>query len=108
MAILQDQTQAARIAQLEAQLAAAEARANGKISYKVSGKNAISAYGMGQFPVTLYAEQWDRLDADREARKAFILANDKIIAKKGAAPTPEMIAHAKKVAAEVAARPARK
>jgi hypothetical protein len=29
---------------------------------KVSQKGAISVYGMGRFPVTLYADQWTRLD----------------------------------------------
>ena len=34
---------------------------NGKstteLTYKVSGKGAVSVYGMGRFPVTLYAAQ---------------------------------------------------
>jgi alkylation response protein AidB-like acyl-CoA dehydrogenase len=28
---------------------------------KVSAKGALSVYGLGRWPVTLYAEQWDRL-----------------------------------------------
>jgi hypothetical protein len=28
---------------------------------KVSGKGAISVYGLGRFPTTLYVEQWQRL-----------------------------------------------
>ena len=32
-----------------------------KISFKVSEKGALSLYGMGRFPVTLYASQWRRL-----------------------------------------------
>lgn len=28
---------------------------------KVSGKGGISVYGLGRFPTTLYAEQWQRL-----------------------------------------------
>ncbi len=28
---------------------------------KVSGKGAVSVYGLGRFPVTLYQEQWLRL-----------------------------------------------
>ena len=31
------------------------------IRMKVSEKGAISIYGMGRFPVTLYKEQWLRL-----------------------------------------------
>ena len=31
-------------------------RANGKLTYKVSSKGAVSVYGMVRLPVTLYAE----------------------------------------------------
>ncbi|MFZ9889036.1 MAG: hypothetical protein ACO3JL_16185 [Myxococcota bacterium] len=31
------------------------------ISLKVSQKGALSVYGLGRFPVTLYREQWTRL-----------------------------------------------
>ena len=46
-------------AQLEA-LKAKEAR-SGNISFKVSDKGAVSVYGLGRFPVTLYYEQWVKL-----------------------------------------------
>ena len=47
------------------------------ITYKVSTKGAVSVYGMGRFPVTLYAEQWERLDSDdeRKRRADFIKSN---------------------------------
>ncbi len=56
-------------------------RGNGKagtqLTYKVSGKGALSVYGMGRFPVTLYAEQWERLDSadERKRRAEFIKSN---------------------------------
>ena len=31
------------------------------ITFKVSAKGAVSVYGLGRFPVTLYREQWLRL-----------------------------------------------
>ena len=31
------------------------------ISLKVSEKGAVSVYGLGRFPVTLYKEQWAKL-----------------------------------------------
>lgn len=31
------------------------------IYFKVSQKGALSAYGLGRFPVTLYKEQWQKL-----------------------------------------------
>ena len=33
----------------------------GELSFKVSEKGAVSVYGLGRFPVTLYQEQWVRL-----------------------------------------------
>lgn len=43
---------------------------------KVSEKGAVSIYGMGRFPVTLYKEQWLKLlDMSAEIR-AFIAANE--------------------------------
>ncbi len=48
----------------------------GKLAMKVSEKGALSVYGMGRFPVTLYKEQWLRLLSMAEEIKAFIEAND--------------------------------
>jgi hypothetical protein len=46
------------------------------ISMKVSEKGALSVYGMGRFPVTLYKEQWLKLlDMADDIRK-FIAANE--------------------------------
>ena len=49
---------------------------SGKLAMKVSEKGALSVYGMGRFPVTLYKEQWLRLLGMAEEIKAFIEAND--------------------------------
>lgn len=43
---------------------------------KVSEKGALSIYGMGRFPVTLYKEQWLRLLDKSDDIRAFIAAND--------------------------------
>ena len=46
------------------------------IRMKVSEKGALSIYGMGRFPVTLYKEQWLKLlDMSTDIR-AFIVANE--------------------------------
>lgn len=70
---------AKRIKELEAQNEALKvARASsGKLSLKVSEKGALSVYGMGRFPVTLYAQQWETLLADAQVAviKAFIVEN---------------------------------
>jgi hypothetical protein len=47
----------------------------GKLAMKVSEKGALSVYGMGRFPVTLYKEQWLRLLAIADDIKSFIEAN---------------------------------
>jgi hypothetical protein len=44
----------------------------GGLRFKVSGKGALSVYGLGRFPVTLYQEQWVRLLAVSEDIRAFI------------------------------------
>lgn len=52
-----------------------QAGRGGKLAMKVSEKGALSVYGMGRFPVTLYKEQWLRLLSMADEIKAFIEAN---------------------------------
>ncbi len=70
---------AAELAALRAELAAIKAQqASGqRISYKVSEKGALSVYGLGRFPVTLYRSQWERLldPATVEGLKGYIVQN---------------------------------
>lgn len=42
------------------------------VTFKVSEKGAVSVYGVGRFPVTLYATQWSRLLGACEELKGFI------------------------------------
>jgi hypothetical protein len=51
-------------------------RAKGAISLKVSEKGAVSLYGLGRFPVTLYKEQWARLLDQSDQIRQFIAEND--------------------------------
>lgn len=46
------------------------------IYFKVSQKGALSAYGLGRFPVTLYKEQWIKLLGKKEEVLEFIKDND--------------------------------
>jgi hypothetical protein len=48
----------------------------GNLSMKVSEKGALSVYGMGRFPVTLYKEQWLKLIGMADDIKSFIEANN--------------------------------
>lgn len=50
--------------------------ARGTLSMKVSEKGALSVYGMGRFPVTLYKEQWLKLLSISDEIKKFIEDND--------------------------------
>ena len=43
---------------------------------KVSEKGAVSVYGIGRFPVTLYKEQWLKLLDMSDDVRAFIAANE--------------------------------
>lgn len=46
------------------------------LSLKVSEKGALSVYGLGRFPVTLYKEQWNRLLDTTDEIRSFIKSND--------------------------------
>lgn len=46
-----------------------------KLTMKVSDKGALSVYGLGRFPVTLYRGQWERLATHMDDITAFITAN---------------------------------
>ena len=49
---------------------------NRDMSFKVSQKGALSVYGLGRFPVTLYKEQWQRLLDKKDDILEFIQEND--------------------------------
>src|ERR1700759_2514464 len=46
------------------------------IRMKISEKRAVSIYGMGRFPVTLYKEQWLKLLDLSDEIRAFIATNE--------------------------------
>ena len=48
----------------------------GEITFKVSQKGAVSVYGLGRFPVTLYKEQWTRLLEKKDGILEFIKDNE--------------------------------
>ena len=49
--------------------------ASSSVRMKVSEKGALSIYGMGRFPVTLYKEQWLKLLDMADEIRAFIAAH---------------------------------
>ena len=68
-----------RIAELEKQLANKKATGT---RLKVSDKGAVSFYGTGRWPITLYGSQWEILFANIEAIKAFIQENKAVLSVK--------------------------
>jgi hypothetical protein len=61
MAILVSQLQGKSQAELIAMLVAQSQAAERKVTLKVSEKGAVSLYGLGRFPVTLYSGQWEKV-----------------------------------------------
>ena len=74
----------AQVASLTAALAVKNTVTPHSLGFKVSDKGAVSVYGLGRFPVTLYAGQWERLINNSDKIKGFIVANIETLAKKAA------------------------
>ena len=73
---MSDEELKAELERFRRENAALKSGASSRVRMKVSEKGAVSVYGMGRFPVTLYKEQWIKLlDMAAEIR-AFIAANE--------------------------------
>lgn len=81
----------AELARLRAENEKLKARvaSAGKLALKVSEKGAVSVYGLGRFPVTLYQEQWLKLLGEGEVVKNFIKEHAAELKVKGDAKTGE-------------------
>lgn len=66
----------AELERLRRENEALKQRGSKGISLKVSAKGAVSVYGLGRFPVTLYKEQWLRLLDLSEDIRSFIRENE--------------------------------
>jgi hypothetical protein len=73
---MSDEDLKAELERLRQENAALKSGATSGIRMKVSEKGAVSVYGMGRFPVTLYKEQWLKLLAISDDIRAFIAANE--------------------------------
>ena len=71
-----DEELKAELERLRSENAALKKGATAGIRMKVSEKGAVSIYGMGRFPVTLYKEQWLKLLDMSDEIRAFIDANE--------------------------------
>jgi hypothetical protein len=72
----------AEVERLRAENEALKRPARGQMSLKVSEKGALSVYGLGRFPVTLYREQWEKLLGLADSIRQFIQENDRLLKKK--------------------------
>lgn len=66
----------AELERLRAENAQLKDKGKGGITLKVSEKGAVSLYGMGRFPITLYKEQWLRVLASATEIETFIRENE--------------------------------
>lgn len=84
MAILASQLTGKSQAELAAMIVAMSQAQERKLTLKVAEKGGVSLYGLGRFPVTLYAGQWERLIEFVKAGHvtAFIAANEATISRK--------------------------
>ena len=73
---MSDEDMKAELDRLRNENAALKKGASSSLRLKVSEKGALSVYGMGRFPVTLYKEQWLKLFGMADEIRAFIAAND--------------------------------
>ena len=74
--LMSDEDLKAELERLRKENAALKKGASSSIRMKVSEKGALSIYGMGRFPVTLYKEQWLKLLDMAEDIRAFIAAHE--------------------------------
>jgi hypothetical protein len=72
----------AELERLKAENATLKARGSKGVSMKVSEKGAVSVYGLGRFPVTLYQEQWLKLLDLSDDIRSFIKENEGRLKKK--------------------------
>ena len=69
---MSDDEMKAELERLRSENAALKKGASPGTRMKVSDKGAVSVYGMGRFPVTLYKEQWLRILGMTDEIREFI------------------------------------
>jgi hypothetical protein len=72
---MSDENLQLEVERLRAENEALKKKRSTATSLKVSEKGAVSVYGLGRFPVTLYQEQWHKLLGMADEIKTFIEEN---------------------------------
>lgn len=73
---MSDQEMQSELERLRAENERLKRTASRGLTLKVSEKGALSVYGLGRFPVTLYKEQWKKLLDAAEEIRGFLADND--------------------------------
>jgi hypothetical protein len=71
-----DEDLKAEIERLRNENATLKKGASSSLRMKISDKGALSVYGLGRFPVTLYKEQWLKLLDIADDIRTFIAVNE--------------------------------
>jgi len=79
---MSDESPQEELERLRKENAALKGSRSAGVTFRVSEKGAVSVYGLGRFPVTLYREQWDKLLSAADALRAFIEAHREQLKKK--------------------------
>lgn len=75
----------AELERLRAENERLKAQRKAGLTMKVSPKGALSVYGLGRFPVTLYKEQWLRLLEMADDIRGFVRENESALKTKDGA-----------------------
>lgn len=73
---MSDENLKQELERLRAENAALKQTSSKGLSLRVSEKGALSVYGLGRFPVTLYKEQWRKLLELKDDILKFIQSNE--------------------------------
>jgi hypothetical protein len=77
-----DEDLKAELERLRAENEALKKSKASRVAMKVSEKGALSVYGLGRFPVTLYKEQLMKLLGMADEIKTFLAENDHLLKSK--------------------------
>jgi len=71
-----DDEERAELERLRAENEALRANPGRGLSLKVSEKGAVSLYGLRRFPVTFYADEWEKVLAMADEIRRFVQDNE--------------------------------
>jgi hypothetical protein len=80
---MSDEDMKTELERLRAENEKLKQKAGRPMGLKVSEKGAVSVYGLGRFPVTLYKEQWAKLLDMADEIRTFIKDNESKLKAKG-------------------------